>query len=104
VSNGLLCWGAAATLALVAVAGGSTEEPLPEGRDFGAGLTLAQATPLGEIVAAPERFAEAPVLLRGRLTDLCTKKGCWTVLADGAASVRVRFQDYGFFLPPDALG
>jgi hypothetical protein len=44
------------------------------------------------------------VLLRGRLTDLCQKKGCWTVLQQGDAVVRVRFRDYGFFLPRDALG
>jgi len=100
----LLCWGAAAVLALLAVPVSSTEEPLPKGRDFGAGVTLARTTSLTAIVAAPERYADAPVLLQGRLTDLCMKKGCWTVLTDGDAFVRVRFQDYGFFLPPDALG
>jgi hypothetical protein len=91
-------------LLLAALPAGSAEEPLPEGRDFGAGLTLARTTPLGEVLAAPERYAKGGVLLRGRLTDVCTKKGCWTVLADGDTHVRVRFQDYGFFLPPDALG
>jgi hypothetical protein len=91
-------------LLLAALRAGSAEEPLPQGRDFGAGLTLARTTPLADVVAAPERYAEGAVLLRGRLTDVCTKKGCWTVLADGDTNVRVRFQDYGFFLPPEALG
>ena len=75
-----------------------------DGRDFGNGVTLVTATPLREVLAAPERFSDRPILIRGRLTDLCTKKGCWTVLADGDAFVRVRFRDYGFFLPQDALG
>ncbi len=79
-------------------------EARSEGRRFGAELTLASPTPLGEILAAPERFSQTRVLVSGRLTDLCMKKGCWTVLADGDAFVRVRFQDYGFFLPQDALG
>ncbi len=74
------------------------------GDPFGAALTLERTTPLAKVIAAPERYAEEPVLLRGRLTELCQKKGCWTVLKDGDAVVRVRFQDYGFFLPKDALG
>ena len=89
---------------LAASDAGTAGTPAPEARDFGAGLTLSNETPLGEVLAAPERYGEEPVLVRGRLTDLCTKKGCWTVLTDGEAQVRVRFRDYGFFLPPDALG
>lgn len=86
-----------------ALPAGSTGSP-SEGRVFGSGVTLATTTPLRDVLAAPERFADRPILVRGRLTDLCTKKGCWTVLADGDAFVRVRFRAYGFFLPPDALG
>ena len=71
---------------------------------FGASLTLESPTRLAAVVAEPDRYADEKILLSGRLTDLCTKKGCWTVLADGDATVRVRFEDYGFFLPPDALG
>ena len=93
-----------ATALLLAAPAPASDEALPAGRDFGAGLTLTETTPLGDVLAAPQRYEAKPVLLRGRLTDLCTKKGCWTVLADGDASVRVRFQDYGFFLPKDALG
>jgi len=77
---------------------------LPAGRDFGAGLRLSEPTPLAEVVAAPERFAGQPLLLRGHLTDVCQRKGCWTVLRDGSAHVRVRFHDYGFFLPKDSVG
>jgi hypothetical protein len=76
----------------------------PESRDFGAALTLVTPTRLADVVANPERHADRQLLLSGRLTDLCTKKGCWTVLADGEHFVRVRFQDYGFFLPQEALG
>ena len=82
----------------------SAAETLPEGQDFGAGLTLAQVSDLEDVLQHPEKYAERPVLTRGRITDVCQKKGCWTVLADGDAFVRVRFRDYGFFLPPDALG
>lgn len=74
----------------------------PAGDDFGAGLTLHDTTPLSEVVAYPERFEGKPVLVRGRITDVCQMKGCWTVITDDTVSVRVRFHDYGFFLPKSA--
>jgi hypothetical protein len=77
---------------------------VPPGADYGAGLTLAEATPLADVVRSPERFAERPVLLHGRISDVCQKKGCWVVLRDGGEQLRVRFHDYGFFLPTDASG
>ena len=89
---------------LLAVAAAADTGPLPEGRDFGAGLELRETTALAKLLDAPEAFTEAPVLVSGRLADVCQKKGCWTVLADGAHQIRVRFEDYGFFLPKDAIG
>jgi hypothetical protein len=94
----------AIALSAVVALSASASGPLPAGRDFGAKLTLEQTTPLRQVLAAPERFGEQPVLVKGRLTDVCTRKGCWTVLTDGDATVRVRFHDYGFFLPQDVLG
>ena len=95
----------ACSVALLVVAlSASSQATLPAGRDFGAGLTLETTLALRDVVAAPERHAGTPILVQGRLTDLCLKKGCWTVLSDGDAFVRVRFRDYGFFLPKDALG
>jgi hypothetical protein len=75
-----------------------------ESRDFGAGVTLTETTALADILAAPKRYAAGPVVVEGRIADVCQKKGCWTVLTDGKNTVRVRFKDYGFFLPKDALG
>lgn len=77
---------------------------IPAGRDFGAGLTLSHVADLEEVVRDPSRYAEGPVLLRGRISDVCQKKGCWTVLSQGQANLRVRFKDYGFFLPSDSSG
>jgi hypothetical protein len=93
--------------ALVAVSGSVNAEPSqgsPAGKDFGAGITLEQPTGLAQVVQQPERFTEQPVLLRGRIVDVCQHKGCWTLLRDGEATVRVRFKDYGFFLPTDCVG
>jgi hypothetical protein len=82
---------------------GAPEAP-PAGRSFGAAIELERATPLAEVLAAPERFADEPLLVRGRIAEVCQKKGCWTLLQDGDAVVRVRFEDYAFFLPRDCAG
>ena len=94
------------TLLLVAplAAAAGSPSPVPPGSDFGAGLTLSEPTPLAEVVRAPEEFEERPVLLRGRISDVCQRKGCWIVLRDDGEQVRVRFHDYAFFLPQDSAG
>jgi len=79
-------------------------EGVPQGDDFGAGLTLVQTTPLAEIMGDPARFADETVLIRGQVTEVCQKKGCWAVIQDGDEHVQMRFKDYGFFLPKDCVG
>ena len=73
-------------------------------RDFGAPIQLDTPTPLSKVLAHPDRYAEEPILIAGRIADVCQRKGCWTVLAEGDAVLRIRFKDYGFFLPKDIHG
>ena len=43
--------------------------------------------------------------MTGKITDVCSKKGCWMKLDMGNEDVvRVTFKDYGFFVPLDASG
>ncbi|SHH34070.1 DUF4920 domain-containing protein [Winogradskyella jejuensis] len=43
--------------------------------------------------------------VRGNITEVCSKKGCWMKLDMGNGKiVRVTFKDYGFFMPLDATG
>ena len=43
--------------------------------------------------------------MKGVITDVCSKKGCWMTLDMGnEKTVRVTFKDYGFFVPTDASG
>jgi hypothetical protein len=74
------------------------------GQDYGAGLTLKAVTPLHDVMASPAKYEAQPVLLKGRISDVCQRKGCWTVLSVGDEHIRVRFKDYAFFLPTDSSG
>ena len=42
--------------------------------------------------------------MKGKIVDVCAKKGCWMTLDMGEETVMVRFKDYGFFVPTDASG
>ncbi len=47
----------------------------------------------------------ANVLVKGKVTEVCQKKGCWMMMEDGAGNeVRVRFEDYAFFVPMNISG
>lgn len=72
--------------------------------DFGAKLQLVDETPLQQVVKQAAELGKKPVLVRGTVADVCQRKGCWTVLQSGDTHVRVRFKDYGFFVPTDCSG
>ncbi|MDA0326933.1 MAG: DUF4920 domain-containing protein [Bacteroidetes bacterium] len=43
--------------------------------------------------------------LKGKIKDVCSKKGCWMTLSmPNETDMMVRFKDYGFFVPLDASG
>lgn len=44
------------------------------------------------------------VVVRGEITDVCRKKGCWMIVSDGTSQMRITFKDYGFFVPTDSDG
>jgi len=44
------------------------------------------------------------VRLQGTISAVCKKKGCWMYVGDGENRVKVRFKDYGFFVPTDCEG
>lgn len=72
----------------------------------GEALPNATPVPLAAVLATADRYLETPVLVEGVIVKSCENKGCWMELAPtaDAASVRVTFKDYGFFIPLDAAG
>lgn len=68
---------------------------LPEGHD---------AMSLAVLLADSDRLAGQAVLVETEIAQVCQKKGCFFIARDGDAVARVRFKDYGFFIPTDAGG
>ncbi len=63
------------------------------------------AQPVTQVKALLANQGEMNTKLEGTIEACCQKKGCWMTmkLADGT-DMRVRFKDYGFFVPKDASG
>ena len=104
---------AAAALFTLTVACGSTVSSdsvalVPVGwESFGADLTTTDFTPLDEVLSSADKYDGQSVAIEAVANDVCSKKGCWMTLSSDAVgdeTVRVTFQDYGFFVPLDSTG
>jgi hypothetical protein len=81
----------AIAIALVVFAGGVIAQAADT--KYGAGVTIATATPIADLYASPEKFVGKTLRVDGTVTAVCTEMGCW--LALGAADNQeraVRFQ------------
>lgn len=72
----------------------------------GAAFTSAEETKLAMVLEQADAYEAKTVKVRGKVARCCTKKGCWMELtAPGSTQgLRVRFKDYGFFVPLDSAG
>ncbi len=60
---------------------------------YGAGVSIAKATPIKELYASPEKFVGETVRVDGVVTAVCTEMGCWLALgATDNPDQAVRFQ------------
>jgi len=71
---------------------------------FGAPLTLEQPTALAEVLAEPEAHTDTPVLLEGRVADVCQKKGCWMDIVHPEGLIQVKVEDDVIVFPLSARG
>lgn len=80
-------------------------EATPDYETFGAPVPDAgKVLTLGELIANSDDYLGREVLVNTRIAKVCQKKGCFFVAQEGAASARITFKDYGFFIPTDSGG
>jgi hypothetical protein len=85
---------------------GSTAIPAATpGQVYGAAVTADGARTMNELPALLGAKDSVQVKLVAKASTVCQVKGCWMTLptADGK-EMRVRFKDYGFFVPKDLTG
>jgi flagellar biosynthesis component FlhA len=81
------------------------EESKQEDNHFGQMLAVEGAKTIDEFATMMEGKDSLRVKIRAVATDVCQKKGCWMKVetADGSL-MRIKFKDYGFFVPKDITG
>jgi hypothetical protein len=73
-------------------------------RTFGKPLSIKKAVSLQEALQQPAKYQNEKVLLEGKISDVCQMKGCWLMLSDGERAIRIKFENYSFFVPKDSRG
>jgi hypothetical protein len=75
---------------------------------FGAGVTLADATPITRLTSQPAEFEGRTVRVEGVVKAVCTHMGCWMSLASPDApdgpTVRFKVDDGVIVFPVSAKG
>lgn len=73
---------------------------------YGEPITAEGALTPAEFLAAMEGKDSMEVKITSNINAACQKKGCWMKLdmGEGNPEMRVRFKDYGFFVPMDSEG
>lgn len=90
----------AAAVFLVAVLGFSAEVRL------GKPLTQKKLIAIQQLVEKPDAYVGKTVQVKGKVTDVCQKMGCWMMIADPASgkAVKVKVEDGVIVFPKDAAG
>ncbi|MBX3156347.1 MAG: DUF4920 domain-containing protein [Deltaproteobacteria bacterium] len=73
---------------------------------LGAGVKVADATPIDKLLADPSAFKGKTVRVEGMITDVCPKRGCWMDLAGDKPGQKLKFKvtDGEMVFPMDAKG
>lgn len=59
---------------------------------------------VAEVLADLEGLADQPLTVTGRMTDVCTRRGCWAVFEDNGQMLRVKVRDHNFAIPSELRG
>jgi hypothetical protein len=62
------------------------------------------AVPVAALMAELETHLDQPLAVSGRITDVCTNRGCWAVFEDNGEMLRIMARDHSFALPAEYRG
>ncbi len=73
---------------------------------LGAPLTLKKQTAIASLAAKPADYLDKTVQVKGKVTEVCEKAGCWMNLVDPKtnAKVRIKVKDGEIVFPQEAIG
>jgi hypothetical protein len=88
---------------LVLVAGIALAEATT--KTFGKPVTLKESNPISKLNTEPDNFKDKPVLVTGKIVDMCAHSGCWVeVLAPDSSRIICKSMDESVHFSKDCLG
>lgn len=84
----------------LAVAPAAQAEP----QSYGAGVQVAEATPVAKILADPDAYVGKKVRVEGKVTDVCPMAGCWMEIDEAGQMIKVKVDDGVIVFPKTAKG
>jgi hypothetical protein len=78
---------------------------LAQEAQFGKPVDADQAVPMARFVETMKDRESMEAKVEGKVVECCQTKGCWMKLDAGdGTTMRVKFRDYGFFVPKNSAG
>jgi hypothetical protein len=71
---------------------------------YGNGIKMRKAILFHDAYKSPGKYKNRDILIEGTITSVCKTKGCWMEITDGKDRIRVKFENYSFFVPWDSKG
>ena len=71
---------------------------------YGEAFSTDEVLAAKDLLADPAPYMDQTVRVEGRVAEVCQKAGCWMVLTDEAASMRVLMKGHGFAIAKDSVG
>jgi hypothetical protein len=73
---------------------------------LGKPLTLREAVPVSAVASKPDAWVGKTVQVKGRVSEVCEKMGCWMNLVDPATgqTLRIKVNDGEIVFPKEAIG
>ena len=72
---------------------------------FGEPIDKKGAVSAKKLAQKMDKAESLDIKVKGTITEVCQAKGCWMTIDLGDDELmRVKFKDYGFFVPKDAAG
>jgi len=91
-------------LSLIIGCGSGQSDDANSWYNYGNSITQSDIINVSHAVENIDGFAGTPVVVEGTITQVCQSRGCWMVIEEDGKSIRIRFADYGFFVPWESAG
>lgn len=76
-----------------------------EGNKYGQELSIENQTEISQILETPEEYEGQKVQVKGQVTGVCKKMGCWIELKDDQNNkMKVKVNDGEIVFPKEAIG